>query len=81
MQKELSNKKGSIAYHLTKNKEKLWACGNDIQAMRKLALQLPDDLSLIDKEAVAQAKKIFKTAKDHLFISCLCTYMTGDKVS
>lgn len=81
MKKELSNQKGTIAYHLTQNKDKLWACGNDVRAMRKVALELLDDPSLTDKAAVMQAKKIFTTARDHMFLSCLMTYMTGDKVS
>ena len=81
MKKEISKRNGTIAHHLVKNKDKLWACGNDVKAMRRVALELLDDPSLTDREAVEQAKRIFMTAKDNLFISCLCTYMTGEKVS
>lgn len=78
---EITKNKGSIANHLNNNRDKLWACGNDTRAMRRVALELLDDPSLTDKEAVVKAKRIFQTAKDHLFLSCLMTYMTGDKVS
>ena len=81
MKKEITQRNGTIANHLIKNKDTLWACGDNVRAMRQAALKLLDDPCLTDKEAVAQAKRIFTTAKDSLFISCLMTYMTGQKVS
>lgn len=81
MSKDIIKRNGTIANHLMNNKDKLWACGDDVSKMRKVALSLLDDPKLTDKEAVAQAKKIFTTAKNNLFISCLITYMTGERVS
>lgn len=78
--KPLNETRGTVAYHLTKNKDKLWACCSNIKAMRALAIKLLDDESITDKDAVAKAKKIFTTTKDNLFLSCLCTYMLGEKV-
>lgn len=78
---DITKNSGSIANLLTKNRDRLWACGNDVRAMRKVALELLDDPSLTDKEAVVKARRIFQTAKDNLFLSCLMTYMTGDKVT
>ena len=81
MNTDLTKRRGTIANYLTKNCDKLWACGNNVKKMRAVALQLLDSSTLTDKEAVEQAKHIFKTAKDNLFISCLITYMTGDTVT
>lgn len=81
MKTDLSKRSGTIANHLTKNCDKLWACGNDVKKMRAVALRLLDSPTLTDKEAVEQAKKIFNTAKDNLFISCLVTYMTGEAIT
>lgn len=81
MKKNIQNQKGTIAYVLTKNTDKLWACGDNIKAMREVAIKLLDDKSITDKEAVIKARKIFQTAKDNLFLSTLMTYMTGDKVT
>ena len=81
MKKDITKRNGTIANHLMNHKGQLWACRDHVKEMRRVALQLLDDPKLTDKEAVAQAKRIFTTAKDNLFISCLITYMTGEKVS
>ena len=78
--KELSSVTGTIANHLTAHKDELWACGSNIKQMRIVALRLLDDPCLKDKEAVMKAKKIFSTTRDNLFMSCLCTYMLGERI-
>lgn len=81
MKKDISKVNGTIAKHLCDHKDEIWACDPNINAMRSVALKLLDDPCLTDKEAVAQAKHIFKTAGNNLFLSCLLTYMTGVKVN
>lgn len=80
MKKPLNQIPGTIAHHLTKHANELWACGNDVEAMKKVALKLLDDPTLTDKTAVANAKRAFQTSHPHAFMSTLVTYMTGDKV-
>jgi len=80
MKKPLNEIPGTIAYHFTQNMNKLWACGDNIEAMRKVALELLEDPSLKDKTAVLEAKKNLSTARTSSFCSTLVTYMTGQKV-
>lgn len=80
MRPELSKIKGTIANHFTQNSSKLWGCGNDVEKMRKMALQLLEDPTLTDKKAVLEAKQSLSKAKPSSFCSTLVTYMTGMKV-
>lgn len=82
-QKDISERKGTIAYVFKQHLDELYECLDwyGVPEARKKVLQLLDDPSITDVEAVAQAKQIFATAKPHLFLSTLVTYMTGVKVS
>ena len=81
MAKDLTKFDGTIAKHLTAHQDEIFACGNNVQLMRKKVLELLDEPTLKDKKAVANAKDVLSKAHPSLFLSSLVTYMTGDKVS
>lgn len=80
MSPDLTKIKGTIAHHLTQNSSKIWDCGNNVEKMREVVLQLLEDESLTDKKAVFEAKQRLGRAKTSNFCSTLLTYMTGLKV-
>ena len=81
MAKDLTKQPGTIAYLFTTNSSKLWSCGNDLTKMKGVALELLDDKSLTDKQAVVKAKELLSKSNGSKFMSILVTYMTGQKVS
>ena len=81
MTKDLTTVKGTIAYLFTQNSDKLWSCGNDLNKMKGVALNLLEDESLTDKQAVFKAKELLGKSSGSRFMSILVTYMTGQKVS
>lgn len=82
-EKDLQQTKGTIAYVLTQHQDELYALINagQIEQCRVRSIELLDDPSITDKNAVVNAKNVLKTSKINLFLSTLMTYMTGMKVS
>ena len=80
---ELHNRKGTIAYIFNKHQIELFDLinENNILGARQRALELLNDPTITDKNAVITAKNIFTRSKDNLFLSSLMSYMTGMKVS
>lgn len=78
--KNLSNKKGTIAAYLTRNRDKIFACGNNIDKMKEVVLELLRSEEIKDNPATAESIKVLSRARGNAFLSTLITYMTGLKV-
>lgn len=70
----------AITTVLIKNSDKLNAAGNDIEAMRKAALEILDSEELKGNPDVEKAKDILSRAQGMKFVTTLGTYMTGEKL-
>ena len=81
--RDLSTKKGTIAYILNAHKDELFELisNNNIKGARNKAVELLNSSEISDKSAVITAKEIFTKSKDNLFLSSLMSYMTGMKDS
>ena len=83
-EKELFEKRGTIAKVLMKHKDELFTLieNNNYPRLRVRVQELLDDSSLRDNPKVIEAKRTFYNIKNpNLYYSTLITYMTGEKVS
>lgn len=78
--KDLSTKKGTIAQYLSKNKEKIWACGDDIAKMKAVVLELLSAKEIASNPATPEAIRILSKTRGNQFLSTLVTYMSGLKI-
>lgn len=78
--RDLTKVKGTIAYHFNQNIDLLFSCGDDVEKMRSISLQLLEDKDLTDNKAVNEAKAILSTVPTFKFCSVLGTYLTGIRV-
>lgn len=78
--KDLSTKKRTIAEYLTKNKEKIWACGDDVVKMKAVVLELLSAEEIASNPATSKAIMILSKTHGNQFLSTLVTYMSGIKV-
>lgn len=78
--KDLSSKKGTIAQYLTKNEQKIWACGKDINKMKACVLELLSAEEIQSNPETANAVHILSKLHGNHFLSTLVTYMTGMKI-
>lgn len=77
----LDKKRGTIAWWLTKNQDKIFSAGNDFGKMKAIVLQLLEAPEVADNPATAEAKRIFAPLTGSRFSGTLVTYMTGLKVN
>lgn len=78
--KDLTNKKGTIAHYLTQHQNEIYACGNDVEKMKKITLKLLESEDLKSNPVTLEAIDHIKKSKGNKFLSLLVTYMTGMKV-
>lgn len=78
--KDLTNKKGTIANHLTKHQNEIYACGSNVEKMKEITLKLLKSEELKSNPATLEAIDHIKKSKGSKFLSLLVTYMTGMKV-
>lgn len=78
--KDLSHKTGTIAAYLTKNQNKIYGCGNNINKMKSVVLELLSAEEIQGNPETANAINILSKLHGNHFLSTLVTYMTGYKV-